>query len=56
MRVSHLNCGTMNPPTMSPIVCHVLLCETDDGLVLVDSGLGPGRLRPAEADGAGDGS
>ena len=63
MRVSHLNCGTMNPPTMSPIVCHVLLCETDDGLVLVDSGLGradfanpkrmgPGRFltRPARAD------
>ncbi len=63
MRVSHLNCGTMNPPTMSPIVCHVLLCETDEGLVLVDSGLGradfadpkrmgPGRFltRPARAD------
>lgn len=30
----------MNPPTMSAIVCHVLLCETDDGLALVDSGLG----------------
>ncbi|MDR7085443.1 glyoxylase-like metal-dependent hydrolase (beta-lactamase superfamily II) [Aeromicrobium panaciterrae] len=63
MRVTHLNCGTMNPPTMSPIVCHVLLCETDDGLVLVDSGLGradfadpkrmgPGRFltRPARED------
>lgn len=63
MRVSHLNCGTMNPPTMSPIVCHVLLCETDEGLVLVDSGLGradfadpkrmgPGRFltRPARED------
>ena len=53
MRVHHLNCGTMNPPTMSAIVCHVLLCETDDGLVLVDSGLGrhdftdPKRMGPA---------
>ncbi|HTN99864.1 MAG TPA: MBL fold metallo-hydrolase [Microthrixaceae bacterium] len=53
MRVTHLNCGTMNPPTMSPIVCHVLLCETEDGLVLVDSGLGrqdfahPKRMGPA---------
>ncbi len=53
MRVTHLNCGTMNPPTMSPLVCHVLLCETDDGLVLVDSGLGradfadPRRMGPA---------
>ena len=63
MRVHHWNCGTMNPPTMSPIVCHVLLCETEDGLVLVDSGLGrtdfanpkrmgPGRFltRPARKD------
>jgi glyoxylase-like metal-dependent hydrolase (beta-lactamase superfamily II) len=40
MRVHHLNCGSMYPPMMSEIVCHVLLCETDDGLVLVDSGLG----------------
>ncbi len=40
MRVHHLNCGSLHPPTMSEIVCHVLLCETADGLVLVDSGLG----------------
>lgn len=41
MRVHHLNCGSMNPPLMSQeVVCHVLLVETDDGLVLVDSGLG----------------
>lgn len=38
---------------MSAIVCHVLLVETDDGLVLVDSGLGvtdfaePARMGPA---------
>jgi len=43
----------MNPPGMSEIVCHVLLCETDDGLALVDSGLGtfdfatPTRMRSA---------
>lgn len=42
----------MNPPTVSEIVCHVLLCETDEGLVLVDSGLGkasfadPSRMGP----------
>ena len=53
MRVHHLSCGSMKPPTMSTIVCHVLLCETDDGLVLVDSGLGtfdfaqPARMGPA---------
>ena len=39
MKVHHLNCGTMNMPT-APLVCHVLLIETDNGLVLVDSGFG----------------
>jgi glyoxylase-like metal-dependent hydrolase (beta-lactamase superfamily II) len=50
MRVHHLNCGTMRPPaTRGGVVCHVLLVETDAGLVLVDSGFGlrdaaqPGR-------------
>ncbi len=53
MRVHHLNCGSLRPPTAGEIVCHVLLCETDDGLVLVDSGLGrhdfanPKRMGPA---------
>ena len=39
MKVHHLNCGTMNMPT-APMVCHVLLVETDNSLVLVDSGFG----------------
>jgi glyoxylase-like metal-dependent hydrolase (beta-lactamase superfamily II) len=39
MKVHHLNCGTMHMPT-APMVCHVLLIETDNGLVLVDSGFG----------------
>ncbi len=39
MKVHHLNCGTMSPPTMR-LVCHVLLVETDGGLVLVDAGFG----------------
>lgn len=39
MKVHHLNCGTMRAPT-APVVCHVLLIETGDGLVLVDSGYG----------------
>ncbi len=39
MKVHHLNCGTMRVPT-APIVCHVLLVETDNGLVLVDTGFG----------------
>lgn len=43
----------MHPPFMSEVICHVLLCESDDGLVLVDSGLGvhdfamPKRMGPA---------
>jgi glyoxylase-like metal-dependent hydrolase (beta-lactamase superfamily II) len=40
MRVHHLNCGSFTPPLVGEIVCHVLLCETDGGLVLVDTGLG----------------
>jgi glyoxylase-like metal-dependent hydrolase (beta-lactamase superfamily II) len=41
MRVYHLNCGTMHAifPRRHG-VCHCLLIETDDGLVLVDTGLG----------------
>ena len=43
----------MNPPAAPEVICHVLLVETDDGLVLVDSGLGraafadPKRMGPA---------
>lgn len=40
MKVTHLNCGTMRPPGTPPLVCHVLLVETDNGLVLVDTGYG----------------
>lgn len=39
MKVHHLNCGTMDLPG-APLVCHVLLVETHDSLVLVDSGFG----------------
>lgn len=48
-RIHHLNCGTMHPPaTPAGLVCHVLLIETPDSLVLVDSGFG---LKDAEARG-----
>ena len=52
MRIHHLNCGTMCPVSAKLVngdgglfaparmVCHCLLIETDDGLVLVDTGLG----------------
>ncbi len=40
MKVHHLNCGTMHPPKGPVCVCHVLVVETDNGLVLVDAGFG----------------
>ncbi len=52
MRVHHLNCATMcprggallggsgGPWNKARLVCHCLLVETRDGLVLVDTGLG----------------
>ena len=40
MRVHHLNCGSMHPMGVPPVVCHVLLVETANGLVLIDSGYG----------------
>lgn len=52
MKVHHLNCGSMNMPG-APLIAHVLLVETDNGLVLVDSGFGtqdcadPTRLGPS---------
>jgi glyoxylase-like metal-dependent hydrolase (beta-lactamase superfamily II) len=62
MRVHHLNCGSLCPHGRRLIngdgglferglsICHCLLLETDDGLVLVDTGFGlddarnPGQL------------
>jgi glyoxylase-like metal-dependent hydrolase (beta-lactamase superfamily II) len=61
VRIHHLNCGTLRPiggrlvngerlPALpARIVCHCLLVETGDRLVLVDTGFGTGdiaRLRP----------
>ena len=51
MKIHHLNCGTCCPAggrlfdgvsdgPFGRIVCHCLLLETDDGLVLVDTGFG----------------
>jgi glyoxylase-like metal-dependent hydrolase (beta-lactamase superfamily II) len=40
MKVHHLNCGTMHPVRGPECVCHVLLLETANGLVLVDAGFG----------------
>ena len=40
MRVHHLNCGSMSPVGGPALGCHCLLIETDQGLVLVDTGFG----------------
>ena len=55
MKVHHLNCATMCPlggPLLSGsltraarVICHCLLIETDEGLVLVDTGLGLEHMR-----------
>jgi glyoxylase-like metal-dependent hydrolase (beta-lactamase superfamily II) len=64
MHVEHLNCAAMDATLLGSIPAHVLLCHTDAGLVLVDSGFGtkdyvdPGRrigpvrhlLRPGSDD------
>jgi len=51
MRIHHLDCGTLRTP-VGRMVCHVLLLEVGDRLVLVDTGFGtedvrdPRRLGP----------
>lgn len=38
--VHHLDCGHIQAPGHGLAICHCLLVETDDGLVLLDTGLG----------------
>ena len=61
MRIHHLSCGSMCPyggylwdgmtPGLGPatIVCHCLLIEAADSLVLVDTGFGLGDVVEADA-------
>ncbi len=66
LRIHHLNCGTMCPHGgkligtpggwLDPghMVCHCLLVETSDGLVLVDTGIGSADIaEPARQLGRG---
>lgn len=60
MKIHHLNCGTMCPVggalvtgrSAGEVICHCLLIETEQGLVLVETGMGsddvrkPSRLGP----------
>jgi hypothetical protein len=41
VKVHHLNCGTLYPFGCGEMVCHVLLVETGNGLMLIDTGFGP---------------
>ena len=66
MKIHHMNCGTMCPICKRLIngsggfferanmVCHCLLLESEQGLILVDSGVGTGDVRePNRRLGAG---
>jgi glyoxylase-like metal-dependent hydrolase (beta-lactamase superfamily II) len=61
MRIHHLSCGSLcphggrliggegGPLTRTKVICHCLLIESSDGLVLVDTGFGSGDARnPAQ--------
>jgi glyoxylase-like metal-dependent hydrolase (beta-lactamase superfamily II) len=40
MRVHHISAGTLCPRVGARMVCHCLVVESNDGLVLVDTGMG----------------
>lgn len=40
VRIHHLNCGTLVVPSYPTVVCHCLLLEGENGLALVDTGIG----------------
>ena len=44
MRVDHFSGATMRVPFSPPTPAHVLVCHVDDGLVLVDAGVGAADL------------
>ena len=48
MLVHHLNCGSFCPFMGEDAVCHCLLIEADEGLVLVDTGFGDRACRAPE--------
>lgn len=49
MRIDHLNCGSMCPWATPELVCHCLLLELPDRLVLVDAGYGSEDVRNPRA-------
>lgn len=48
-RVHHFNCGSFNPWPRLHLVTHVLLCELEHGLLLVDVGFGQADIEQPRA-------
>ncbi|WP_242022765.1 MBL fold metallo-hydrolase [Gimesia chilikensis] len=44
-RIQHINCGTLLVTGYPTVVCHCLLLEGEQGLVLIDSGIGLADVR-----------
>ena len=40
LRIEHLNFGWLHKPPLPPASCHCLMVQSEDGVVLVDSGIG----------------
>ncbi len=38
--IHHINCGSLHAPPNPKAICHCLLLEDEDGLALVDAGIG----------------
>ncbi len=43
--IHHINCGTLKVANYPPVVCHCLLLQEGDRLVLVDTGIGLADVR-----------
>ncbi|MCB0220423.1 MAG: MBL fold metallo-hydrolase [Chrysiogenetes bacterium] len=56
MKIHHLNCGTMCPiggalvtgRSAGEVICHCMLVETEDGLVLIETGMGSDDVRDSK--------
>ncbi|HEX6226402.1 MAG TPA: MBL fold metallo-hydrolase [Chryseolinea sp.] len=40
VKVYHLNCGTLNSPFIGPAICHCLLIQDNERVLLIDTGFG----------------
>ena len=49
IRIRHLNCGTLHAPPNPQAACHCLLIESEEGLALVDAGIGMADVADPES-------